>query len=115
MTHGCQSTIIKKGVEAMTAIERIRQIEEIFRPGHPVCIACKRAAYDIECIEVLRQADLAELRELRRSCVVADELRIDELLLNLRIYRQIVIDTINNIQLMADKAVDIFAPLDDTY
>ena len=93
----------------MKAINRLRQIEKIFVPGHPVRLACRRAAYDIECIEALRQADLEELRELRGSYAAADDLRIDELLLNLRIYDQVVKDTINDIQLMADRAVDIFA------
>ena len=92
----------------MKAINRLRQIEKIFVPGHPVRLACRIAAYDIECIEALRQADLAELRELRGSYAAADDLRIDELLLNLRIYDQVVRDTIEDIEFMAHRAVDIF-------
>lgn len=87
----------------MSAVDRLRQIEKNYPAGHPIRIACIRAAYDIECIEALRQADLDELRELRGSYAAAGEQRIDDLLSNLTYYTQTVLDTINSIQLLAGR------------
>lgn len=91
----------------MTTIERLKQIENTYPAGHPIQIACIRAAYDIECIENLRQADLEELRELRGSYAIADEKRADELISDLAMYTQMILDTINDIQLLAGRRVNI--------
>lgn len=91
----------------MTTIERLKQIENNYPAGHPIRIACIRAAYDIECIENLRQADLEELRELRSSYAIADEKRADDLVSDLAMYTQMILDTINDIQLLAGRRVNI--------